>query len=1378
MSILNQASTLRARPQLAELGSPWSISNNLISPEVDLELDSADEDDLKLDEASDQTNLIRRAHASDLSSNNPYQKETIDIPHNLGNHISRYTVTRSNSTATGGDQTLSSSQIVHESAAQNRSRMTILDEKNDLQSIHELVDARSGQSMINQVSTIDLAHDSHVAAVQAQQQQQLFVLLVMSLAIFIVIGLIIYNWFYRERKFHRSDKRSSLSSNRTKRSPCPSLGRLFSRPSSSHPSDKSADLFSEEDEIGNLLEKDTGVCITTGRSSNGELIQLLERRPPPILGASSFGVLDEDPDKIKVEASYYEEEKPKQTSASIVIFKKRIANSSLILAARSTKPKVKIATARLQKFIDHEADELRSKASKNPNSKWSIITQLLGPAKKEEKTVEMRADSDVVTAVQPTLDDHVKAGCRSDNQPTNLRAPTDHSIPNDSKKLSPSPAANEACSSISVCSLFSESPSIDHRTSIEPMNSNQFESDAMLCNACKIEPSYSGKLGPFYTNQSVNKLGGVTEINQRTCYSLSPSALQPQVPLISGPIEFGTADHMSISSRQASFQVQYEPNQTRAASVVGNPCLGDNASPTNCPRLHYSRYQDDKQSTGSITIDFGVQDLQSNNSSISKIAQEFQGRLLDPNSVCSATEMQRSRPTSHQHQFQPNSSPLQIEPDHGDQNQCACCNKHLTSNEYSIPTLRSNIGYNLSENADHRHAYLESRSACSMSEPLSSGSVSLGGSDSGFGTGPVLTNFCYSNNLCSCQTAIAQNQTINMMVQQPTGLNHPLTSKEAKMPESDRFEESAPQSNAIHSIDRQRPRWIQRTNRLRPLGLRSSPIELRTRHSCSSASVHPRRLTLAGDQVARNQIELNTMHNEGSADQKNIASAPYNHRASIASAERFGLAGTQQVFDYGHQRVGCYPADSVHQFNLQQLSDVSLYEQSSCEFVGIHPKSDKSHNSSSGGSSSGIGFSGSACTNTPTGLYPLLGRADLPATGIMQRQPSLTEPNLMPCMRYVGPQYGHHQLTSNMHMSNHSFASAGAPSRKFSLPVQLESQAAERLSPNRANLLFDENLQGNDSPSLANSPGHSRSPQVARTDLWQNASNPTNAPLQNCREPTKSPNFSSKRRSFGGQDSRRSSQTITRQTSFWLDDGDDDPNLSRMKNCEANATETKFKKAEEPEEVAPVFVPETGQSAAEVGLNPGAIDHDHTKEIDHPSSAHDSASGALKAPFQPDKRVDPLRVGPRRGRLSSSSTTSSTGSSPSPDSGRPSERILALQVKSSSISKRNLFSRLRSRRQTRPSSSNGTRLSALERFSSSSTTAKVASEFGLDLTGIARPLQNSLNPASPVRVSQSDEEQSKMKANDEDCEEVGNLLGKSRQEVRYLTYSIAPATIY
>lgn len=565
---------------------------------------------------------------------------------------------------------------------------------------------------------------------------------------------------------------------------------------------------------------------------------------------------------------------------------------------------------------------------------------------------------------------------------------------------------------------------------------------------------------------------------------------------------------------------------------------------------------------------------------------------------------------------------------------CKCC--QLSKAE--LAKLPSKSPFHEQISSSHLFA------GCS-SEPLSL--ASLNNSDSGLGHYFKQLAVC-NNPLCACQPQPSQvnqagqvsqvNQAgqvsqapMSILVQQPSMATPPPEPATPSEPSAEPEPELGPKAKAAKAKFRHR----HRRHLSQRLAAHCAP-------GAAPFGANRRRMSIAGDHLS------------------GLIAANYGancKRASVASDGGWG--GPQPI------RAAEASAGSSH-----RPSDASLYE-----------PNNKSNCSSSGGSSSGIGVTGSACTNTPTSSVPY--GYNFETTGRHLYQAPLE----------------HDQSLANCYGLQTYLAQHATGSRKFSLPAQLESQpASERVSPgSRSRLLFERNLQLVDS---------------ARARDQSSASTRTHGQVQEAPMSFVAQSLEGQRqvRQRPSADSRRSSQTITRQSSFWLEDNSIDSVLSLTTTTTASnlmglqseeGSQVNVNQLESEPSGSQVNNKSARASIASLILSADSIESVKKRpeaqsvlqkpaggERDDFASASGSANDLFvgKAGPSRERRANRKSVAQLKKRLSWSSSSSTTNSScntssPSPDFSRPSERILALTSKSaSSISKRHHFSRLRAKR--------------------------------------------------------------------------------------------------
>lgn len=649
----------------------------------------------------------------------------------------------------------------------------------------------------------------------------------------------------------------------------------------------------------------------------------------------------------------------------------------------------------------------------------------------------------------------------------------------------------------------------------------------------------------------------------------------------------------------------------------------------------------------------------------------------------------------------------------------------------------------------------------------------------------------------------------SLKVQSATKLSASVTTDEAShgtvnKQVSDKIQQFLLKKNIKQSY-KPSPRWIHR-RRYSQKTQSDMVSEFSQRNSPSTRVA--RRMSIAGDHVTQSTFGESTnqafLHRDAllDGDGSPREAAPLaskmasnlQHRSSVVSEGGWNLSGfkpsrpsqqtQQQQQQYQQQPFYNQYKPFGPPYNQHRPSEPSLFDNHhsfSC-VTGVGDLNGKSNCSSSGGSSSGIGISGSTCANTPTSTFPNSSFAATPAkfgTEFFTEFPPFNQDRdkaqsaiayniQLQNFQLLQQQQQQYQQLIQQHNDqcnyfrdriNHKGKAtniwppskynkneiATCPSRKFSLPVQLESQVAERVSPNKARLLFKENLQRDDSANISLS--SSTQNQVKNTI---NESIGARQVLSHLDSPTCAINNSSMNSNrLNGLnrilDRRMSSQTITRQSSFWLEDnsvdsilslattsgGLNEPDGSQMdvnqswflqdqeekpiqnnSDCTAMANQTSVTAEEDLEDQDVQHSKNSNRpSNSSLILSADSIESVKQKPITMPDQDNDSDVRSSENKNNDNKSFQvgnkewssssnsTLSTGKERrlktsfahmrNRLSSSTSTSSTTSSPSPDFSKPSERILGLASKSSSISKRHMFGKLRSRRYPRLVSSTG-----------------------------------------------------------------------------------------
>lgn len=592
----------------------------------------------------------------------------------------------------------------------------------------------------------------------------------------------------------------------------------------------------------------------------------------------------------------------------------------------------------------------------------------------------------------------------------------------------------------------------------------------------------------------------------------------------------------------------------------------------------------------------------------------------------------------------------------------------------------------------------------------------------------------------------------------------------------------------------------------------------------------PRRMSIAGDHVTQSAFSESAnqalLHRDTLLNRDDVACemSPQAAKTTLNLQQRSSVAPevgwnssassnpsvrqAQQQQQQQHQTFYNQFKTFSSPYNQHRPSEPSLFDNHhpfSC--VTGNGLNGNSNCSSSGGSSSGIGASGSMCTNTPTSAFPNSSFAVTPAKlgteffadfpvfnqGRGDKVQSATAYNYQLQNFQLLQQQQYQQLIQQQHnnqcnhfkqrLTNYDGRAtniwppskynqneiATCPSRKFSLPVQLESQVAERMSPNKARLLFKENLQRDDSTNISlsssstqNQAKSSTNDSISARQVLSYLDSPTCASNQNSNSNGNNSKPNGLNRMF---DRRMSSQTITRQSSFWLEDNSadsiislattsgglnepdgsqvdvnqswclQDPEEKAIQNFDystnvttthqtndriqedhgvqqtrgsnrpsisslilsADSIESVKQKPITPIQDAAFILPEldgeqqnndSNISNENNSNNNGNNGVKSSESFQTSNKEWSSSNSTLSATGAKEKRLT-SSLAHMRNRLSSSTSTSSTTSSPSPDFSKPSERILGLASKSSSISKRHMFSKLRSRRYPRLVNSTG-----------------------------------------------------------------------------------------
>lgn len=1094
---------------------------------------------------------------------------------------------------------------------------------------------------------------------------------------------------------------------------------------------------------------------TKAAHDDQQQMELAERRP------------DEQADVIQVEQPGKETQT--EQPIKLVALKRRLAKSSLVVAAsRVAKPKVRLIGAQVRKFIDDEARELRERGQVRPDEapstlaghllSWLRSIKFTGASQQGE---DLENNANNLQQVRVLVDqyehndkeDDQQAGQegpqespeRSDELPVevivhnnnqNISPPS--SQPSDVHQQPPEqqqcqlPADSQLCSPFSLVSSTSQIDSnrvatcgcslLTANNDNNPIGRSKSQSGAQ---SAELHLSLNGGQQVPASNQPY-----------RPCCSVSPSSMMAN-PASSQQL----CQH---HPRQFCHQQQHQ----NANCFVANK-LGDQ---TNRIKRHYENYYDDEHEdayrrlTASIGMQFGL-------------SFDNHGQPAGPNNHLQCHHHH------HQHQqqhWQPTSSckccpPVMMansQPDSSCRDpSCHLCrpsamnpaNMAILVQQPSTATPPPPVPLQQAEPERQLDFWLSNTTtADDQNTDRSTGRSSGNGSDQE----PSLASSCLTT-ANSADHLLANNNNNNPTTCSSANLlPNQFSSNRASYHSSTSPLSSVSPTNRNNGSLNWSPR---RRFSCRTVGSQQQQHQLQHSNTNPMQTAmmmsSPRRMSIAGDQVRNNNNKMAHLMSCQLSNQSN----PLQHRASIASdgAQHSPLAGrprnfmmnANQLAQQHQQQHSCASSDHL-QNQLQRPSDASLYDVDSARFYcssSIHRPDDsnvQSNYGSSVGSSSGIGFSGSQCTNTPTTTnttsgFPFASFASNYGDKFEQQyeQMAIDQYHLMQqrhlynfaANQLAGSEavqfkeqasmpsqmFPDDQLAYRQHPQARPFQpQPGAPpppppaeqqhqqppqslafcaSRKFSLPVQLESQAAERMSSDSplhctGGLLFQRNqLDRVDSFSV--------------TSAAKQTHNFRQFKLQNYPLPGEPLRCSQDK-----QQVRRSSQTITRQSSFWLEDNSLDSVISMTTTQQPSLDES-----------GPILPDDSQATAAQPELVSGV---DQTPLVEPPilhieqtgqSSQIPAASMSQQVAPSPtsssstnsprDKRLNPFKFGPNNqtgarhhhGRTRLSSSSSTTSSTPSPDFSRPSERILQLVSKSSSISKRRLFGgRLRARRHGRP----------------------------------------------------------------------------------------------
>lgn len=1093
----------------------------------------------------------------------------------------------------------------------------------------------------------------------------------------------------------------------------------------------------------------------------------------------------------------------KRPVSTMVTWRRKLSKSSVFAAAKSSaRPKVRLISDKVRKFIDDEAADMKAQSAKRtPSLAGRIASYLFAPTSSKG---ESKSDSEDEGQSMPLV---VKVGAQggekkaagdSDLKETSLS--TGQQVPSSStkglleagghlQKLSPAPSSAQlgvnladACSSISGCSLFSASPLNQENSSTPTCNCTRMLDQSGLLPTEFRHCSHS----PHPLSAEVGGEGPSPVAVYRTCCSASPLVVQKQVPLQQQ--QRATACYHStvayLPHHQQQQQQVHEALRVRLNSIGhwnhhnnsnnmkhhgDSHLLGDKSSSYRIKRQYENYYDDEHEDayrrlTASIGMELGF------------------GVHHHPTTCLPDTNLHHMHePTAAP--FAPVDDPAFFVPHQSQHPLCKCC---TTDHQRLIaPTATNNhsaSGTSLHPPSGSPYLFGRPAGGGSAGELLSvSASTSLGGSDSGFVVSthnnytPGTSNPC-RDPLCACRSGSppVAAPTMSILVQQPSFATPPPQHphlQESAMPEvsgSSGVEDSAvteekltkTMSPMVKSCSGQ-TKWRHRRRLSQRVRTDLHGNHTSSRH-CNSDR-RPRRMSVAGDQVSGQLARRATTCNAGRSPQpaqippnSTVAvSSNLQHRASMDAGywqpnqhqknqpmspatpnshpPKQTVAAQQPGQSYPLHHNQTEPLFGSAVSKSHRPSDASLYEVQSCSSSGGHAIASMNGKCSySSSTSSGIGVSASTCTNTPTtcafpyGSFATNGPADLHGGDFpspLQLTAAFNQAINPQTRGHAGYQWLPPQCDPMLYNLSHGVAGGVAqaaldslalvrckegslgPSRKYSLPVQLESQAAERLSPNRARPLFEKNLHRVDSATNANQqqlqqqhnfgpPNGESFSQVARrgyptanqypdsSNAWRQVEDLISA------RPTR----------VGLADSRRSSQTITRQSSFWLDEDYDNctkvdsmlsmsmagPSSSYDEHQTVTDASEQCKPASSSQRPSLGSLVLSGDSIESVKQRPPPVEQPRLEPSNTPAETEQNKTPPIGTSNNNNREERPNGGSSNfqrlmRNRLSSSTSTSSAASSPSPDFSRPSERILALASKSSSISKRHLMAKLHRR---------------------------------------------------------------------------------------------------
>lgn len=928
--------------------------------------------------------------------------------------------------------------------------------------------------------------------------------------------------------------------------------------------------------------------------------------------------------------------------------------------------------------------------------------------------------------------------------------------------LSPSPLINDGYSSLSGGSLFSPSPVEQHQASISAcscgLNRDRL-AVAVISNLGVFDEASarSKSQGP-----SPSKLVADSQ-PYRPCCSVSPSALNSHPPERDTNIchQPQTIEHQHQQQDQksratAEFE-QHNLPSLQSQFMRVNLCAGQlgekNVRYNSHIKRQYENYYDDEreeayqQLTASIGMEFGLgfSDHESTAQVASQLKYTTTSENIDDLLQCSRFGCQHHY-TSAQHSYMRlGGDRQQVATQHEDTpNQvlltslCRYCQKNTTTNRQHMIDKCCRIKDCQVQTKPNQTTSCATRSHCnSASEYLSC----INTSDGSFATSAMnynspAKNSCRSR-LCNCQGNMSIHSfapVTNILIQQASKTSPPIARPHSEIisqrddhimgnvPTSERpvkenqsnsaieghmgeekdeilKDESSRSRQQFHTDSKETPTDLKPDlNRLCgnkwKMKRQLSKQERRSRESNFDRGQllyrQARTMSVAGvdcqiAQIGSNPSNIMTPINTVALNGQHYKYSPLQHRASIASDcvwNQQNLSNHLRHFN-GQNNMGLEQEQQQQSLSSPyRPSDSSLYEllNDPCSLAGNY--------SSSAGSSSGIGFSGSACTNTPTTStfpcgYSFVSKGETLADFVSKTA-------LLPTSYEHQLHYDLYKLNTRDQLASNSLCQTSAcQSRKFSLPVQLESSIDESVLQNQSKL-----HRGDSSNFSSDCAHHSfyhhchHCPDGSLTSNLQAFNQLESIQLAAGRQSN---------RMFDS--SRRSSQTITRQSSFWLEDttsieqsiqsistsvvaGEDASQIDENQ-CLAADTDSQCANVgstmqiEEATEADLLADDAMRSKAIPTKSVQGSIVDSSGSVNDDPPTQQNSQNSDKKLPPEStkpvkDKSLSKYRaLAHMRSRLSSSSTSSMT-SSPSPDFGKPKDRILSLASKASGISKRHI----------------------------------------------------------------------------------------------------------